>query len=390
MGQSGIWQIVKATVIGIPLPLCSCGVIPVAAGLYRQGASRGATTAFLASTPQTGVDSIAANLALMGPIFTTIRVIVAFISGIITGLLIELFDNSEVKITKATTSSAPAPKRTLKEGLYFGLVGLPKDIAKAVLIGIVIAGITSALVPEDFFTQHLQNQWLVYLTITVVSVPLYVCSTASIPLAFALINAGISPGAALILLIAGPATNAATISTLWKLMSPRTVLIYVSSIIVVSWISATLFDRFYSPSIIKGLMLDTHHHHAHIMGHIAGIILLGVFIHAVYSKAPHDHSHEHDDSCGHDHDHSHEHDDSCGHDHDHAHDDSCSHDHEESISFYVKAMSCENCERHINETLMDLPNVNAVTIDLSSKKVYVKGSHLDQEKLEAALRKAGY
>jgi uncharacterized membrane protein YraQ (UPF0718 family) len=298
LGQKGLGQIFKAVVIGIPLPLCSCGVIPVAAGLKRSGGQRGAVAAFTASTPQTGVDSIAATIGLLGLPFTLVRVFIAFVNGVIAGLVVERWgDESATGEAKAkpesacccesgepTTPEASAESPSaccateeatsccqseatqnekqplfakLIQGMRFGLITLPGDLSGPLLFGLFLAAAIGLLAPSDLFATLPGGLWTAYLAMTLVSLPLYVCSTGSIPMALSFLAAGASPGAALIFLIAGPASNAATVTSLWRIIGGRGTVGYIISIIATSWLFAAILDS----SGIGLLVSDSIHLH---------------------------------------------------------------------------------------------------------------------------------
>jgi len=348
LGKSGWSQIIKATFIGVPLPLCSCGVLPVAMGIHKQGASRASTTAFLASTPQTGIDSIAATLGMMGPVFAIVRVLVAFVTGIVTGLLVSIFGDSASPVKNISMTSDTASKPGLRKGIRFGLVSLPGDIAKPVIFGIIIAGVASALIPEGYLTEHIQSKWLSYLLVTLFSVPLYVCSTGSIPLATVLITAGFSPGSALIFLIAGPATNAATISSLWKIMSPRVTVIYLSSIILIAWASGALLDYYNTSSNFDIQIIHAHGPGANLFGHISGGLLLILFLN-IFKNSSRGHMPHRKDSAN-------------------------------TITLTAENMTCSNCARHVKEALTGISGVHSVEVDLAGNSVLVSGDNLQRSK----------
>ncbi len=278
LGPPGFRQTFKATLIGVPMPLCSCGVIPVAASLRRAGAGKGATAAFLASTPETGVDSLLATWGLLGPMFAMIRVVVAFCTGFLAGFMVDWLDPRDPRPPAETGGSGPdsGPRRSwLVRAFRFGFVVLPADIGRALLVGVVIAGVLGAVIPDNFLADKLGHSPLAYLVITAFAIPVYVCSTGSIPIAAAMMKAGLSPGTALVFLIAGPATNAATISILWTMLGRRTTIIYLVSIIACAWLAGGLVD------LAPGNAVLVRHLHAH--GQLggwfyqaAGILLLGV------------------------------------------------------------------------------------------------------------------
>ena len=293
LGKPGLRSVVKASVLGVPMPLCSCSVIPVAASLRKSGASKGATASFLSSTPQTGVDSILGTYALLGGLFTVVRVLVAFFCGIVTGYLIEVFCkvktpavaevlpseedrsnrldpissltpisglgsrdqnstiSSEIKPMDCCASQS-APERGPIEALRYGFVTLPSDLATTLAIGLLLAGLITTLLPSDLLSGSLSSGPLAFLLATAISLPLYVCATASIPMAYALLAAGLSPGAALVFLITGPATNTTTIATVWKMLGRRATAIYLASLLVISWLAGWLFNTALSPEAVEG------------------------------------------------------------------------------------------------------------------------------------------
>lgn len=277
LGRKGFYQICKSVVIGIPLPLCSCGVIPVAAGIRRSGGQRGAVAAFTASTPQTGIDSIAATVGMLGWTFTAIRLVIAFANGLVAGLVVERWGgkdedpagqsccSSGQNSESGTHSCCAEPDhgkpccsgeqeesngaerahafgKKLASGMRFGLVTLPRDLAPALILGLLIAGAISAFVPTEFFRDFPGGLVGSYVALTLISLPLYVCSTGSIPMAFSFLQAGLSPGAVIIFLIAGPASNVATVTSLWRLIGARGTVGYIFSIVLTSWICAFVVD----------------------------------------------------------------------------------------------------------------------------------------------------
>ncbi|MCD6416654.1 MAG: permease [Planctomycetes bacterium] len=237
LGGKGMLPVVKAAVFGIPLPLCSCGVIPVAASLRRHGASRGATAAFIIATPQTGVDSILVTFSLLGGVFAAFRPLAALVSGIIGGWLVGSAggarDSEPPSARAGGEDSYRAGEGTggrALRALRYGFVSLPRDIARPLVLGLVIAGAISAIVPDDYFSGLLGGGIGQMVVMMLIGIPLYVCATASVPVAASLIAKGISPGAALVFLMTGPATNAATVATVWKIMGRRSALIYLATV----------------------------------------------------------------------------------------------------------------------------------------------------------------
>ena len=220
-----------AALLGIPLPLCSCGVIPTAIGLRNEKASKGAIASFLIATPQTGIDSILATFSLMGLGFAIIRPTAALITGVCGGLLVNRLVHED-KIVDIDNCSCQVEKgnriwRVLKYAYYDML----RDIGLRLLIGLIVAALIQVAVPDEFFLSFGSQPLLQMLVILVIAVPMYICSTGSIPVAAALMMKGLSPGAALVMLMAGPAVNLASILVVHKSMGRRFTSIYLMTIV---------------------------------------------------------------------------------------------------------------------------------------------------------------
>lgn len=232
LSRSNKFSVVWAALLGVPLPLCSCGVIPTAIGLKNEKASKGAIASFLIATPQTGIDSILATFSLMGLGFAIIRPVAALITGICGGLLISRFvvedDVTDADNCSCQVESGNRIWRVLKYAYYDML----RDIGLRLLIGLVVAALIQVAVPDEFFLSFGSEPLLQMLVILVVAVPMYICSTGSIPVAAALMMKGLSPGAALVMLMAGPAVNLASILVVHKAMGRRFTFIYLLTIVV--------------------------------------------------------------------------------------------------------------------------------------------------------------
>ncbi len=240
-------SVVWAALLGIPLPLCSCGVIPTAIGLRNEKASKGAIASFLIATPQTGIDSILATFSLMGLGFAIIRPTAALITGVCGGLLVNRFaenENSELKIENSCDFQLSTLNFQLKVWcvLKYAYYDMLRDIGLRLLIGLVVAALIQVAVPDEFFLSFGSQPLLQMLVILVIAVPMYICSTGSIPVAAALMMKGLSPGAALVMLMAGPAVNLASILVVHKSMGRRFTSIYLMTIVVFSILFGLLLN----------------------------------------------------------------------------------------------------------------------------------------------------
>lgn len=265
LGTGKITSVFKAALLGVPIPLCSCGVLPAAAQLQKQGANKGATTAFLISTPESGVDSIAVSWALLDPMLTVARPVAAFLSACIAGVLENLLFWREGKPTLPTLPMASAPSACngggcgcdhevpppaglwpkLAQGLRYAAIDIWGDLAGWFFVGIAIAACITVFVPDDLITRHLGGGMGSMLLMLAAGIPMYICATASTPIAAALILKGVSPGAALVFLLAGPATNVAALAVLVKILGKGGVAVYLATISVVSVLCGLALDSLY-------------------------------------------------------------------------------------------------------------------------------------------------
>jgi len=288
LGGKGPWPLLKASLFGVPLPLCSCGVIPVSMSLYKHGASKGSTIAFLLSTPQTGVDSILVTLSLLGPVFAVFRPVAAFITGLVGGALVDLFErgpeagkSSAEKCTDECCSSKKSGR--VVRGLKYGFITLPRDIGRAMLLGLVIAAFISALVPDGYFAEKLGTGIFAMVVMMFLGIPVYVCATASVPVAAALILKGLTPGAALVFLMTGPATNAASFITIWKTLGRATAIIYLAAVAGCALLGGILLD-FLITSVDIDITAHSHWMLPDFVKYASAIALLVILGYALLSK----------------------------------------------------------------------------------------------------------
>lgn len=265
LGRGRFMPVIKAALLGVPLPLCSCGVLPAAVSLKKQGANNGAAVAFLISTPESGVDSISISWALLDPIMTIARPVAAFLSAMVAGIFENLFNPPKAERPINWLQACPVDNccdgsdcdaethrahHTIFEkfgaGCLYAVTDLWADMMLWFLAGLLLAGVISALVPDSFFAGYLGGGLSSMLLMLLFGIPLYICATASTPIAAAMILKGVSPGAALVFLLVGPATNMASISVLVGLLGKRAVAIYLASISVVSVLCGLAVNKIYA------------------------------------------------------------------------------------------------------------------------------------------------
>jgi uncharacterized membrane protein YraQ (UPF0718 family) len=287
LGKGSISSVLKATLFGIPLPVCSCSVIPLAQSLRKEGASKGAVQSFLISTPITGVDSILATFSFFGLIFTIFRVISSVIIAIIVGLIqnfIEKENPTDINDTKVTasccsdtscsSSSKEKNKFSFKKAFSYAYVTLFKDMVKALFIGLLLGALFTTFTPKEYTSMLFENQILTYFVILIFAMPLYVCATASLPIAAAFILQGMSGGAAFIFLTAGPATSAITMSVVYKTLGKTSLIVYVSTIAVLSFIFAYIYDFLFGN--INIINFSNNIEHSSLFSQIASFIMLAL------------------------------------------------------------------------------------------------------------------
>jgi len=349
LGGRGVWPVVKASAFGVPLPLCSCGVIPVAASIRSHGASKGATTAFLISTPQTGVDSILVTFSLLGPIFAVFRPLAALVAGVLGGAIVAATETGGAtagpaqKCHKACCSPGPRRSRTTR-ALAYGFVALPRDIGRTLLVGLAVAALISAIVPEGYFSSVVPpGPWQI-LVLMLVGIPVYICATASIPIASGLILTGVSPGSAFALLMTGPATNAATVATIWKILGKRTCLIYLATMMVAAFVGGLVLDGIVTAHQVQAAM-----HHGWMPGWVKTVsaaALLGVLAAGAFYRPRHKGRSDVSDRG-------------------------------RTLTLRITGMKCSHCAYAVRKALQECPGVEAVEVDLGGGRARVSGSGPD-------------
>ncbi len=366
-GQKPIW---KATLFGTPLPLCSCGVIPVAASLRQHGASRGSTTSFLLSTPQTGVDSILVTWGLLGPVFAVFRPLAALVTGIFGGTAVSALEkdhNGEVAETAAACNDGcgemPSEGGRLRRALGYGFLTLPRDIAGALIVGMAVAAVISAAIPANYFADSLGAGFLGLIVMMLVGIPVYVCATGSVPLALAMIHMGISPGAALVFLITGPATNMATLATVWKILGKRSAIVYLLVVAVFAILSGFLLDFLFTQNWVQAEWMPAmDHQHETVPGWLktwgAWALVAMMLLALVWPRLPK--SAEKEAIM------------------------------ENVVILNVKGMTCEHCAGSVRRAVSESAGVKEVEIDLGKGQARFTGQGYDLAQIRASIEALGF
>ena len=366
MGGSTASSSFFSSMLGVPMPLCSCGVLPTGISLFKNGASRGSTTSFLISTPQTGVDSILVTYSMLGLPFAIIRPIAALITGFVGGVLTnKLVKSNKLEFSPLEVSAGKEEKRSFRYLLRYAFVEFLQDISKWLIIGLLVAAFVAVLIPDDFFLNSYTYPLLSMLLVLLASVPMYVCATASVPIAAVLLLKGLSPGAVLVFLMAGPATNAATITVLIKTIGKATTAIYLGTIIVGSMLFGLIINNLPSD---WWLLTDQLHAHAHgeilppYVGIASSILLALLIINALYQKYKPKNTM------------------------------SMNNEIEDPSHFKIKVdgMECNHCKKSVETNLSKIEKIEEVTADLVSQTVLIKGKQVDLEEVKSIVESLGY
>ncbi len=371
--QNSFRSSLSAALFGVPLPLCSCGVIPTGTALYRNGASKGGTVSFLISTPQTGVDSILATFSLLGLPFAIIRPLAALITGVTGGVITNKITAAEDAVV-ADSESLSVEKKTVKQKILdvfqYGFVEFIQDISKWLVIGLVLAAIISALIPNNFFELLNLPPILQMLLILVVSIPLYICATGTIPLAAILILKGISPGAAFVLLMAGPATNAATITMIGKVMGKKALFSYLGTIVAGALLFGMIIDYALPVEWFTSIANShLHHHHNEGIGWLqiasgalmAGLIINGYVQRYLFTKKNVDYKTANINNTIMD-----------------------------VKTIKVDGMTCNHCKANVETNLEKLSFIDKAEVNLADKSVTLQGDHIDVAKAKELVESLGY
>ena len=384
LSGSGLKTVVKAAAIGIPLPLCSCGVLPTAVSLRRAGASKAATTSFLIATPQTGVDSIAATYSLLGLPFALTRPIAALVCAVLGGTAVGKAtestssscggdDKSAAECGSSCSPSQPSEgaMKRMGKALRYGFSDMIDSIGKWLVIGLVVATLITVFVPDELFVGLREFPLVAMLLVVLIAIPMYVCATGSIPIAMALMLKGLSPGVAFVLLMAGPAANFASVMILNRTLGRRATAIYVASVVVTAIGFGCLIDYVLPASWFVPSMVDAHagHHHGGFgwFESACSIFLVVLLLASFWRSVRRDglgsvfHHHHVNSPINTD----------------------------MTTQYKITGMNCAHCRASVEKAIAAVADVDSVDVNLSSGIATVTGT-ASAPSIEAAVRAAGF
>ncbi|MCH5219381.1 MAG: SO_0444 family Cu/Zn efflux transporter [Muribaculaceae bacterium] len=380
LSGNGLKPVIKAAAIGIPLPLCSCGVLPTAVSLRRQGASKAATTSFLIATPQTGVDSIAATYSLLGLAFAIIRPVAALVGAVFGGFAVGRLDPD--KQTSAALSSEDQPLSTdsssvcstrtpakhvrfhhkMRSAFKYGFGDMIDSMGKWLVIGLIIAALITVFVPDSLFVGLRQYPLVAMIVVVLIAIPMYICATGSIPIAMSLMLKGLTPGVAFVLLMAGPAANFASILILNRTQGRKATAIYVASVVITAIAFGLIIDY-----LLPVEWFDLKRTPADHCGHsqlgwfetsCSILLLLLLIASAVRTLLINNHKHHHMS-------------------------------HENTMTLKVIGMNCAHCRASVIKAISEVEGVQDVEVNLANGTAVVTGE-ASSEKVAEAVRRAGF
>ena len=360
LSRNNKWAVLWAALLGVPLPLCSCGVIPTAIGLRNEKASKGAVASFLIATPQTGIDSILATFSLLGLGFAILRPVAALITGVCGGLLVNRLVKEDDALVTADASCAVETGNRLWRVLKYAYFRMIQDIGGRLVIGLLVAALIQVAIPDEFFLHFGKQPLLQMLVILVVAVPMYICSTGSIPVAAALMMKGLSPGAALVMLMAGPAVNLASILVVRKALGRQFTVIYLLTIVGFSILFGLLVNAI-GITVPAAASADACCAGEAVLPGtfklICATVLTLLILFALTMKLFERFSRKAVDP--------------------------------DTVVYTVEGMHCSHCEASVCRAVEEIPGIESAQASASGKTLTIKGSAAE-DAIRAAVEKAGY
>lgn len=355
----GWGPVVRAALYGIPLPLCSCGVLPTAVSLRRRGASKGATTSFLIATPQTGVDSIAATYSLLGLPFAILRPVAALVGAAVGGRAVDVATKDDPACDSCTAEedntavSRSFPAKVI-EALRYGLVDMVGNVGKWLVIGLIVAAMITVFVPDELLLSLNRYPIVAMLVMVAIAVPMYICATGSIPIALSLMLKGLSPGTAFVLLMAGPAANFASVIILSRTQGRRATAIYLASVIITALCFGLMIDyllprHWFVPSA-SGVAAHCHDTAFPLFETICSALLVGLLIYT--SIKTYSNNKKQTTTTM-------------------------------TKEYRIKGMSCGHCKATVEKHIAAVGGVTSVAVDLAKGIAYVEGTASDNDIVKA-------
>ena len=378
------WRsVAKAALFGIPLPLCSCGVLPTAVSLRNNGASRASSTSFLIATPQTGVDSIAATYSLLGLAFAVIRPVAALVTALFGGMLVARVERTDVVSHSddhdchcgggddacccdddCGCSTAPSVDTfcgKVAEALHYGFIDMMKSIGRWLVIGLVVATLITVCIPDNFFAAFAQYPLLNMIVVLALSIPMYVCATGSIPIALSLMLKGLTPGAALVLLMAGPAANFASVLVINQSFGKRSTVAYLASIIGGAMAFGLLVDYVLPASWFVPSLASEMAHCSHCtswLNVVCSVVLVALLVLTQVEMIMRRKRIKNNTTIM-------------------------------TKEYKIKGMMCAHCQANVEKNLAAIEGVKSVKVDLKSGVAYVEGD-VAPEVIIAKIEQLGY
>ncbi|MBP3357065.1 MAG: permease [Rikenellaceae bacterium] len=362
LSGTGLGAVVKSALVGIPLPLCSCGVLPTAIAMRRNGASRAASTSFLISTPQTGVDSIAATWSLLGPAFAVLRPIAALVTAVLGGVAVGKSETDSAGQLCGRGTVAPAESKSFArkslDALRYGFIDLVGSIGGWLVTGLIIAALITVYVPADFFSLFGSRPLLSMIAVLIIAIPMYVCATGSIPIALSLVLKGLSPGTAFVLLMAGPAANFASFTLISREMGRKAAVIYLASIVFGAIAFGLAIDyllpvEWFVPKA-AGAMAG-HERGFGVFSSVCSAVLVSLLLFTLIKGHVH---HKINATTM-------------------------------TKTYVIKGMNCSHCQATVARSIASVKGVEQVDVNLSTGIATVDGLH-DADAVVAAVRDAGF
>lgn len=362
------WRtVVKSALIGVPLPLCSCGVLPTAIAMKRSGASKGATTSFLIATPQTGVDSISATWSLLGPAFAVLRPVAALTTAVFGGIFVGKTDKKHASLERVegeyrlVDDDRPTGLGARAvAALRYGFVDLVGSIGGWLVAGLIIAALITVYVPADFFEILGRNPFLSMIAVLIIAIPMYVCATGSIPIALSLMLKGLSPGTALVLLMAGPAANFASFTLISREMGRKAATGYLASIVVGAMAFGLAIDYLLPAEWFRLKDVAAHCDHSMTFSPFATVcsaLLVGLLIYSFYKRYFKTNKSHLVGTM--------------------------------TKEYVIKGMNCAHCRAAVTKSISNVAGVESVDVNLSTKKAVVTGEHKSEDVVRA-VAEAGF